>query len=76
MSAQLKLCIDRWHALEGPQGNALAGKQIGIVLTEECFRDHWGHVAPSEERYRAWVAEPELDPKGRAIQKSNRGENE
>ena len=33
MSAQLKLCIDRWYALEGPRGNALAGKQIGIVLT-------------------------------------------
>ena len=33
MSAQTKLCIDRWYALEGPQGNALAGKQIGIVLT-------------------------------------------
>jgi multimeric flavodoxin WrbA len=32
MSAQLKLCIDRWYALEGPHGNALAGKQIGIVL--------------------------------------------
>lgn len=33
MSAQTKLCIDRWYALEDPQGNALAGKQIGIVLT-------------------------------------------
>ena len=33
MSAQTKLCIDRWYALEGPQGNALTGKQIGIVLT-------------------------------------------
>jgi multimeric flavodoxin WrbA len=33
MSAQTKLCIDRWYALEGPRGNALAGKQIGIVLT-------------------------------------------
>jgi multimeric flavodoxin WrbA len=32
ISAQLKLCIDRWYALEGSQGNALAGKQIGIVL--------------------------------------------
>ena len=32
MSAQLKLCIDRWYALEGPRGNALKGKQIGIVL--------------------------------------------
>jgi len=29
---------------------------------EECFRNQWGHVAPSEESYRAWVAEPELDP--------------
>ena len=33
MSAQTKLCIDRWYALQDPQGNALAGKQIGIVLT-------------------------------------------
>ncbi len=32
-SAQMKLCIDRWYALEGPGGNALRGKQIGIVLT-------------------------------------------
>jgi multimeric flavodoxin WrbA len=33
MSAQIKLCIDRWYALEGPRGSALAGKAIGIVLT-------------------------------------------
>ena len=33
LCAQIKLCIDRWYALEGPQGNALAGKQFGIVLT-------------------------------------------
>lgn len=33
LSAQVKLCIDRWYALEGPQGNALRGKQFGIVLT-------------------------------------------
>jgi multimeric flavodoxin WrbA len=33
ISAQAKLCIDRWYALESPQGNALRGKQIGIVLT-------------------------------------------
>jgi multimeric flavodoxin WrbA len=33
LSAQVKLCIDRWYALESPQGSALRGKQIGIVLT-------------------------------------------
>jgi multimeric flavodoxin WrbA len=34
ISAQTKLCIDRWYALESPQtGNALRGKQFGIVLT-------------------------------------------
>ena len=33
MSAQTKLCIDRWYALDTPQGNLLAGKRIGIVLT-------------------------------------------
>ena len=33
ISAQTKLFIDRWYALQGPQENALAGKQIGIVLT-------------------------------------------
>ena len=32
-SAQTKLCIDRWYALQGTHGNALQGKQIGIVLT-------------------------------------------
>jgi multimeric flavodoxin WrbA len=33
MSAQMKLCIDRWYALQGTSGNALAGKKIGVVLT-------------------------------------------
>jgi multimeric flavodoxin WrbA len=33
MNAQMKLCIDRWYALETPQGSALRGKQLGIVLT-------------------------------------------
>jgi multimeric flavodoxin WrbA len=33
LSAQTKLCIDRWYALENPNGNALAGKQFGIILT-------------------------------------------
>ena len=33
MSAQTKLFIDRWYALDTPQGNVLAGKRIGIVLT-------------------------------------------
>lgn len=33
MSAQTKLCIDRWYALETSRGHALAGKRIGIVLT-------------------------------------------
>jgi len=33
LNAQLKTCIDRWYALETEQGNALRGKQIGIVLT-------------------------------------------
>lgn len=33
ISAQTKLCIDRWYALETPQGSQLRGKQIGIVLT-------------------------------------------
>jgi multimeric flavodoxin WrbA len=32
-SAQVKLCIDRWLALETSDGNELRGKQIGIVLT-------------------------------------------
>jgi multimeric flavodoxin WrbA len=32
-SAQVKLCIDRWLALETKDGNQLAGKQVGIVLT-------------------------------------------
>lgn len=33
VSAQTKLLIDRWYALETPQGNALQGKQFGILLT-------------------------------------------
>ena len=33
LSAQTKLCIDRWYALEGPDGNELAGKDFGLVLT-------------------------------------------
>lgn len=32
-SAQVKLCVDRWLALETKDGNELRGKQIGIVLT-------------------------------------------
>ncbi|MGD0005679.1 MAG: flavodoxin family protein [Anaerolineaceae bacterium] len=33
MSAQTKLFIDRWYALESTQGNALKGKTFGIILT-------------------------------------------
>jgi multimeric flavodoxin WrbA len=33
VSAQTKLFIDRWYALESPQGSALQGKQFGILLT-------------------------------------------
>jgi len=33
MSAQTKMFIDRWYALESSQGNALKGKQFGIILT-------------------------------------------
>jgi multimeric flavodoxin WrbA len=32
ISAQMKLCIDRWYALESSEGSALKGKQVGIVL--------------------------------------------
>ncbi|MFA5028976.1 MAG: flavodoxin family protein, partial [Candidatus Methylomirabilota bacterium] len=33
MSAQTKLFMDRCYALGGPDGHALRGKQIGILLT-------------------------------------------
>jgi len=33
MTAQAKLFIDRWYALESPKGNELQGKQFGILLT-------------------------------------------
>jgi multimeric flavodoxin WrbA len=33
LNAQAKLCIDRWYALQGPAGHALAGKKFGVVLT-------------------------------------------
>jgi len=32
ISAQAKLFIDRWYALESPQGSALKGKQFGLLL--------------------------------------------
>jgi multimeric flavodoxin WrbA len=32
-SAQTKLFIDRWYGLETQNGNLLAGKRIGIILT-------------------------------------------
>ena len=32
ISAQTKLCIDRWYALESEEWSALRGKQLGIVL--------------------------------------------
>jgi len=32
-SAQTKLFMDRCYALEGPHGNVLQGKKIGIILT-------------------------------------------
>ena len=35
VSAQTKLFMDRCYALGGPQGYALTGKRIGIVLTYE-----------------------------------------
>ncbi len=33
ISAQLKLCIDRWYGLQAPGWKKMAGKQAGIVLT-------------------------------------------
>lgn len=33
ISAQIKLCIDRWLAFETADGNELRGKKIGIILT-------------------------------------------
>jgi multimeric flavodoxin WrbA len=33
MSAQAKLCIDRWYALEMTHGNALSGKRFAFLLT-------------------------------------------
>jgi multimeric flavodoxin WrbA len=33
VSAQTKLCIDRWYGLESPQGNELAKKKFGVILT-------------------------------------------
>ncbi len=32
LSAQTKLCIDRWYALGGADGHALSGKKLGLVL--------------------------------------------
>ena len=32
ISAQTKLFIDRWYALESEQGSTLRGKQLGVVL--------------------------------------------
>ena len=33
ISAQAKLCIDRWYALQGDAGNVLAGKKVGVLLS-------------------------------------------
>ena len=33
VSAQAKLCIDRWYAFESPKGSELRGKKFGFVLT-------------------------------------------
>ncbi len=33
INAQTKRLIDRWYALQGPQGNALAGKRFGLLLS-------------------------------------------
>lgn len=33
INAQTKLFIDRWYGLESPNGNALKGKQFGVLLT-------------------------------------------
>lgn len=33
ISAQLKLCIDRWYAFQGTNWKEFVGKKIGIVLT-------------------------------------------
>jgi len=33
LSAQAKLCIDRWYAFVTPEGNDLRGKKFGLVLT-------------------------------------------
>jgi multimeric flavodoxin WrbA len=33
VSAQTKIFMDRWYALEGSNGNAMAGKRVGILLT-------------------------------------------
>jgi multimeric flavodoxin WrbA len=33
ISAQAKLCIDRWYGLETTQGSALRGKQFAFILT-------------------------------------------
>lgn len=32
LSAQLKLCIDRWYAFMNPEGCELKGKRIGLLL--------------------------------------------
>ncbi len=32
ISAQTKICIDRWYALEGDDKNPLQGKKLGLVL--------------------------------------------
>jgi mycothiol synthase len=28
----------------------------------EAFRDHWGHIPPTEEDYQRWLEEPTFDP--------------
>lgn len=28
----------------------------------EAFRDHWGFTPPTEERYQAWISQPDFNP--------------
>jgi ribosomal protein S18 acetylase RimI-like enzyme len=55
------------HVLPMPEGLELREVETDHIRTiwearDEAFRDHWGHVPETEERYQQWLQLPTFDP--------------
>lgn len=60
--------IDDIQVLPVPEGLEIRKVEQDHIRTiwdarDEAFRDHWGHVPETEERYREWREEPRFNPK-------------